>query len=101
MGAGQAAVHPVGVLRVRLSVLTGHTRSLLLLSLTYFLHKGSSLAVEAAESLLEVLLVLHTCSVPSEGEVFVIIAGPLSGWRFCCVTNQPDEERCHTHLKHQ
>ena len=61
----------------------------------------TSLAIEAAESLVEVLLVLHTRSVLSKGEVFVFIAGPLRCWKFCCVTNQPDEERGHQHLRRQ
>ncbi len=61
----------------------------------------TSLAIEAAESLVEVLLVLDTCSVLSEGQVFVFIAGPLRCWKFCRMTNEPDEERCHQHLNHQ
>ena len=61
----------------------------------------TSLAVEAAEPLMEVLLVLHARPVSSQGLVFVFIAGPLSSWRFCCVTKQPEEERRgHKHLDH-
>lgn len=99
MGTGQTAVHPIGVLCVGLSMLTGKTGTRFLVSFTSFLHKGSSLAIEAAESLVEVLLVLDTCPVSSKGEVFVFVAGPLRCWRFCCVTNQPDEEHCHKHRK--
>lgn len=65
MCTGQTAVHPVGVLRVGLSVLTGKTVPVFLVSFTSLLHIGSSLAIEAAEPLVEVLLVLHTCSVSS------------------------------------
>lgn len=41
MGARQAEVHPVGVLRVRLAVLTGDTSSLLLVSVANLQHKRS------------------------------------------------------------
>lgn len=98
MCAGQTAVHPVGVLRVGLPVLTGKTRPWFLVSFTFLLHKGSSLAIEAAESIVGVLLVLNTRPV-SSGEVFVFIAGPLRRWRLCCLTNQPDEEHRHQHRK--
>lgn len=60
----------------------------------------TSLAITAAEPLVEILLILHTCSVPSDGEVFVFIAGPLRCWKFCCLTHQPDEECCHQYLNH-
>lgn len=60
----------------------------------------TSLAIEAAESLVEVLLILDTRPVSSKGEVFVFITGPLRCWKFCCVTNQPDEKRCHQYLNH-
>lgn len=39
--AGQTAVHPIGVLRVGLSVLTGMTDALFLISFTFLVHKGS------------------------------------------------------------
>lgn len=61
----------------------------------------TSLAIQAAEPLVEVLLILHTCFVLSDGEVFVFIAGPLRSWKFCCMTHQPDEECCHQYLNHQ
>ena len=61
----------------------------------------TSLAIEAAESLVGVLLILHTCSVLSKGEVFVFIAGPLSRWKFRCLTNQAEDECCHQHLNHR
>jgi len=38
--ARQTAVHPVGVLRVGLSVLAGQTGALLLVSVASLLHKG-------------------------------------------------------------
>ncbi len=41
MCAGQTAVHPVGVLGVRLAVLTGNAGPLFLVSFTFLLHKGS------------------------------------------------------------
>lgn len=39
--AGQTAVHPIGVLRVGLSVLTGMTDAIFLISFTFLVHKGS------------------------------------------------------------
>lgn len=39
--AGQTAVHPIGVLRVGLSVLAGMTDALFLISFTFLVHKGS------------------------------------------------------------
>lgn len=80
-------------------MLTGGTDPLILVSFTFLMHKGSSLAIEAAESLVGVLLILHTCSVLSKGEVLVFIAGPLSSWKFSCVTNQAEDECCHQHRK--
>lgn len=52
----------------------------------------TSLAVEAAEPLMEVLLVLHTCSVLAEGEVLVVFSGPLRCRKFHCTTLQPTED---------
>lgn len=43
----------------------------------------TSLAIHAAEPLVEVLLVLHTYSGLPEGDVFVFIARPLRCWKFC------------------
>lgn len=52
----------------------------------------TSLAVEAAEPLMEVLLVLHTYSVLAEGEVLVLFSGPLRCRKFHCATLQPIED---------
>lgn len=52
----------------------------------------TSLAVEAAEPLVEVLLVLHTYSVLAEGEVLVLFSGPLRCRKFHRVTLQPTED---------
>lgn len=51
----------------------------------------TSLAIETAEPLVEVLLILHTDSVLSEGQIFKIITGPLRRRRFCCMTHLHDE----------
>lgn len=52
----------------------------------------TSLAVEAAEPLMEVLLVLHTCSVLAEGEVLVVFSGPLRRRKFYRATLRPAED---------
>lgn len=52
----------------------------------------TSLAVEAAEPLMEVLLVLHAYSVLAEGEVLVLFYGPLRCRKFHCITLQRMEE---------
>lgn len=62
----------------------------------------TSLAVEAAEPLMVVLLILDTGPVQSEqGDVFGVLARPLRRRQVGCVTNGPEEERCHKHLQHQ
>lgn len=62
----------------------------------------TSLAVEAAEPLMVVLLILDAGPMESEkGDVLVILARPLRRGRFGCVTNGPEEERCHKHLHRQ
>lgn len=52
----------------------------------------TSLAVEAAEPLVQVLLVLHACPVASKRQVFVVVAGPLGRRRFGCPTSRPREK---------
>lgn len=64
-----------GILQVWLQpVLTAQLSSLRMRLLT-------GLAVEAAESLVGVLLVLQTRPELSEGQIFALVAGPLSRWR--------------------
>lgn len=60
----------------------------------------TSPAVEAAEPLMEVLLVLHTAPVLADREVLVLFSGPLRGWRFHCSTLQPTEDGEQQHLNH-
>lgn len=60
----------------------------------------TSPAVEAAQPLMEVLLVLHTVPVLADREVLVLFPGPLRCWRFHCSTLQPTEEGEQQHLNH-
>lgn len=60
----------------------------------------TSLAVVAAEPLMEVLLVLHTYSVLAEGEVPVLFSGPLRCWKFHGATLHPKEDSYQQHLNH-
>lgn len=57
-------------------------------------------AVEAAEPLMEVLLVLHAAPVLADREVLVLFSGPLRCWRFHCSTLQPTEDSEQQHLNH-
>lgn len=52
----------------------------------------TSLAVEAAEPLMEVLLVLHTRPVLAEGEVLVLLPGPLRRRKFHRAALRPPED---------
>lgn len=52
----------------------------------------TSLAVEAAEPLMVVLLVLHTRPVLAQGQVLVLVFGPLRRRKFHCARLQPTED---------
>lgn len=58
----------------------------------------TGLAVEAAEPLVEVLLILHAFSVLAESEVLVLFSGPLRCRKFHCSTLQPTEDGKQQHL---
>lgn len=60
----------------------------------------TSPAVEAAEPLMEVLLVLHTVPVLAHREVLVLFSGPLRCRRFHCSTLRPTEDGEQQHLNH-
>lgn len=66
------------------SVLTGQLSSLRT-------HRLTGFAVEAAESLVGVLLVLQTRPELSEGEIFAPVAGPLSRRRLGSVAQQQED----------
>lgn len=53
----------------------------------------TGLAVEAAESLVEVLLVLLAWPELSEGHIFAPVAGPLSRRRLCSAAHRQQEQR--------
>lgn len=80
-----------GILQVWLqSVLTARLSSLL-----------TGLAVEAAESLVGVLLVLQTRPELSKGQIFAPVAGPLSRRRLGSVACQQEERHDRQDLERQ
>lgn len=52
----------------------------------------TSPAVEAAEPLMEILLVLHAVPVLADGEVLVLFSGPLRFRKFHRSTPEPKED---------